>query len=80
MAGYLKLRAAFLRSNQTCAVYPWKKAEDVHHMRGRVGKLLCDVRHWLAVSREGHEKIGREPEWARRMGYLCAKGQWGNAD
>lgn len=80
MREYLNLRAAFLRINPTCAVFPWLKSEDVHHMRGRIGRLLCDKRYWLAVSREGHEKIGREPDWARRMGYLCVKGQWGRVD
>lgn len=44
-------------------------ATQVHHKKGRIGKLLTDIRFFLAVSDEGHDKIERNPEWARDMGY-----------
>jgi len=51
-----------------CAVYPEKRATEVHHKRGR-GKFLNDVSTWLAVSREGHERIEANPLWARDNGF-----------
>ncbi len=75
---YRKLSRAFLKGCQ-CAVFPWMPAVEVHHLRGRSGKLLCDVRYWLGVSRIAHKQIHLQPEWARRNGYLCARGQWGKA-
>jgi len=46
------------------------QVEDVHHKKGRVGKLLRDQRYWLAVSRWGHEFIHSHPNIARKMGWL----------
>ncbi len=45
------------------------RSQDVHHKKGR-GKYLLDVSTWLAVSRLMHEKVHREPKWAREKGYL----------
>lgn len=42
---------------------------DVHHKKGRIGSLLLNQKYWLAVSREGHQKIEENPEWAKEMGY-----------
>lgn len=44
-------------------------ATQVHHKKGRIGPLLNDMRYWLAVSAEGHDRIERNPEWAYKMGY-----------
>jgi len=55
------------------------RATEVHHVRGRTGKLLLDERHWLAVSRWGHEVIHRNPKFASKKGWLAGKGQWGRA-
>jgi len=65
---YSRLRKQFLLENPRCAVFPWLKATEVHHKRGR-GKYLNDVSTWLAVSHEGHRKIEENPEWAKEMGY-----------
>lgn len=48
-------------------------ATEIHHMKGRVGKLLLDDRFWLAVSREGHRRIEENPEWAKEMGYSLSR-------
>jgi hypothetical protein len=48
-------------------------ATEIHHMKGRMGKLLIDERYFLAVSREGHIKIGDNPEWAMEMGYSLSR-------
>jgi len=74
---YAKKRKAFLAKHPRCAVYPRRKATDIHHMRGRAGRLFLSEDYWLPVCREAHVKIGNEPKWARDNGYLCAKGEWG---
>lgn len=65
---YLVLRDVFLNGKR-CAVFPEKRATQVHHKKGRIGKLLCDVRFFLPVSAEGHKKIEENPEWAKEKGY-----------
>ena len=68
MAEYMAKKLLFLRGKK-CAVCPHLKAEDIHHMKGRDGKLLLDQRYWLAVSREAHIKITEDSAWAIREGY-----------
>ncbi len=65
---YLTLRKVFLESHPICPITGGKTV-DIHHKKGRIGKLLCDIRYWLAVSREGHGRIENNPEWAYKMGY-----------
>lgn len=55
--------------NQKCAVYPYKKATQVHHKKGRTGSLLYDKRYFLPVSDEGHEFIHNNHDWAINMGF-----------
>ena len=51
---------------------------DVHHMAGREGKLLLDKRHWLGVSRWGHDWIRDNPNEARGYGWLYEVDENGN--
>lgn len=55
------------------------RGRELHHQRGRNGTLLIDQRFWLVVTSEIHRKIHDNPEWARREGWLCAKGDWNRA-
>lgn len=73
---YSQLRKVFLAKpeNKFCPVIKQLKninveTTEVHHMRGRIGKLLLDTKHWLAVSRDGHSYIEQNPEWAKENGY-----------
>lgn len=70
-AQYSKDRREFLDrpENMFCAVFPWKRATQVHHKMGRIGPLLLDQRYWLAVSDEGHKKIEANPAWARENNF-----------
>lgn len=79
---YSAARAAFLAmpENKYCAVYPDKKATEVHHMKGRKGfaddkriPLIIDVRFFLAVSHEGHRRIEENPKWAYENGYSLSR-------
>lgn len=74
---YLKRRKPFLE-DKWCKVcldgdtpfgLVWNRAEQVHHMRGRIGALLLDERFWLPVCAAHHHKITTEPTWAIGSGY-----------
>lgn len=71
---YNQLRKIFLSDpkNKTCPVTK-KPATEVHHKKGRVGKLLLDVRYWLAVSRDGHRWIEEHPDEAKELGYSLSR-------
>lgn len=66
---YSRERKAFLAEYPRCAVYPGMKATQIHHMKGREGKLLLDKRYWLPVSHKAHRKITDDSKWAISKGY-----------
>lgn len=67
---YLKVRKVFLESLIYCQVKGCKKlATEVHHQKGRIGKLLTDTNYFVGVCRECHSKIELEPTWAKENGY-----------
>jgi len=72
---YKVVRKEFLEENPLCKVCldidnPIKReATDVHHPFGRIGTLLTDKKHFLAVCRDHHTKIENNPVWAKEMGY-----------
>jgi hypothetical protein len=67
---YLKVRKVFLQSLMFCQVNSCKKLPtEVHHKKGRIGKLLTDTRYFLGVCRECHNKIELEPLWAKENNY-----------
>ncbi len=68
---YLTLREVFLK-DKICPI-TGQQATEIHHKKGRIGKLLCDIKYWLAVSREGHIKIENNPEWAKEQGYSLSR-------
>lgn len=68
MNEYKKIRVEFLKANPNCAVCNCE-ATDVHHVKGRIGDLLTDIHHFLAVCRICHVRIENNPEWAKEKGY-----------
>lgn len=56
-----------------CAVFPKKKATQVHHKKGRIAGLLLNKKYWLPVSMSGHEKIEKNPNWAKEMGFSMSR-------
>lgn len=69
---YAKLRIAYLEANPQCQA---KISEDcqarsgeIHHKRGRVGNNLIDVSNFVAVCRDCHNKLERNPRWAKSLG------------
>ena len=75
LALYYRLRREYLKMHTVCVV-TGGRATQVHHTRGKVGALLCDVRFWRPVSMDGHEWIMRHPQEAREHGWICPLGQW----
>ena len=71
----MTLRSGWIKGKM-CAVFPTRRATDVHHIRGRIGQLLFDQKYWLPVSREGHIWIDNNIEEARAKGWIAAKGDW----
>ena len=67
---YSKLRIDFLSQpqNKKCPI-TGKPTTDIHHMKGRIGKLLNDTTYWIALSREGHRYVEDNPKWAKENGY-----------
>lgn len=81
IAKYLKVRSEFMNQpeNKVCPI-TGQLTTDVHHRAGRVGyfddwareneiPLLIDIRHFIAVSRKGHQQIENNPTWAKEMGF-----------
>lgn len=70
---YARLRREFLLSSPHCqANLPNKctrQATDVHHKAGRIGNLLNDTKHWLAVCRACHDWIELNPIEAKELGF-----------
>jgi hypothetical protein len=67
---YLILRVDFLAKteNQVCPITK-QQTTDIHHKKGRIGKLFLDTRYWIAVSRNGHRWIEENPIEAKKLGY-----------
>ena len=65
---YLRERMKFL-NDKICPI-TGNSATEIHHINGRSNKRLLDKKYWLAVTREGHNKIHANPIWARENNYL----------
>ena len=66
---YSKKRSQFLTELPMCEVCLRANSTDVHHIAGR-GKNYLNKETWLSTCRSCHDKIHREPIWAREKGYL----------
>ncbi len=69
---YNKQVKVFLEGRQ-CAVFPELKATEVHHMAGRIEKLLLDQKYWLPVSNKGHIEVEMNPKWAKEHGFSISR-------
>lgn len=87
-AEYLAARRPFLAKRPNCEACPKMTganplvdakphpATDIHHKRGRLGKLLLDERHWLPCCKQAHDWIHRNPALARALNLLAQPGEW----
>ena len=74
---YLKLNREFLIEHPSCqAQIPGQctyQSSEVHHKKGRVGKLLTDVTNFLAVCHNCHEWIENHTIEAQELGFSINK-------
>lgn len=70
---YYPLRNDYLKKHPRCECGCGRRSTEVHHKKGKIGKLLCEVKFFMAVARFCHEKINNNPEWAMEMGYSLSR-------
>lgn len=69
---YSKLAKAFKEAHPICqaqTIYCEGVTSDVHHKKGKVGKNYLDESTWLAVCRQCHYWIEKNPKWAKEKGF-----------
>lgn len=47
------------------------RSSEIHHPRGRIGKLLTDETNFIACSRQEHLWLHAHPSEARKLGLLA---------
>jgi len=76
LAEYRIVRDQYMRGHTLCDARLYgcsNYATDLHHKCGRTGKLLTDVRYFMAVCRSCHNAIEREPEMAKEKGFSLTR-------
>lgn len=53
-----------------------KRAREVHHCRGRIGRLLCDTRFFVPTCHDCREWPHVHPAEAREFGLLASAAEW----
>lgn len=76
MDAYHGQRAVFLQRYPICAACLTRginpaPAVQIHHARGRIGKLLRDERFWIGTCAECHDWIHQNARAARELGLLA---------
>lgn len=77
---YARLKENFIDKHPFCEM-PNEKGTDtcgrptqqIHHMKGQQGDLLCDTRYWLAVCMHCHAYIEDHKNEARDKGVILYK-------
>jgi hypothetical protein len=92
LTDYAVARRVFLKQRPNCeacakltGLHPCVDAKphpatDIHHKRGRLGKLLHDQRYWIPCCQHAHDFIHRNPVIARALDLLAQPGQWNKID
>lgn len=71
---YKKVKKEYLTAHLKCEVKGCNKvSKDLHHMRGRIGKLLYNEKYFLAVCRDHHTEIELNPVAAKENGYSLSR-------
>ncbi len=74
---YTKLKRTFLEDYKKCMnIECSQRATEIHHYRGRLKNLLTDTTYFIGLCAKCHRKVHDNPDWARSVGLLCAKGDW----
>jgi hypothetical protein len=69
---YRILRDKYLSEHPICEVHDCNKpTTNLHHKKGRIGDLLCNVNYFMACCSTCHpQRIHENPKWAREHNYL----------
>ena len=71
---YLKKRKEYLMSHANCEVKGCTYSSgEIHHRKGRIGKLLYDEKYFLAVCSVHHRIIEDNPNWAKKNKYSSSR-------
>lgn len=73
---YNKLRNEFLEENQYCQAAIMCHgliATDIHHVRGKIGDKLTDIKDFMSVCRGCHTWIHDNDKQARDLGFLKSR-------
>ncbi len=68
---YYRIHPIFLKG-KICPITK-KPATEIHHKKGKIGKLLIDQRYFLGVTRTGHIWIENNPAEAEKLGYVIKR-------
>lgn len=63
----------YLTQNKFCECGCGRKAVEIHHSRGRIGSLLCDIRYFKAVASSCHRTIELKPKDAKKNGLSVSR-------
>lgn len=77
---YTKLKVKFLDEHPFCerccdTIAP--RFRDLHHHRGRSGRLLCWVPGWKMLCRGCHTWVHEHVKEAQKAGLIAGAGEWG---
>ena len=71
---YKKVKKEYLTAHLKCEVKGCRNvSEDIHHKKGRIGKLLYNPKYFLAVCRDHHMEIELNPIEAKEKGYSLSR-------
>lgn len=73
---YTIVSRQFLADNPTCQLCYKMDSSELHHMRGRAGRLLTDTRFFSACCSACHMWIHANPNKARELGLLAPANEW----
>lgn len=82
MREYRKLRREYLAAYPECLACVLRgkqkpgRAVDIHHRRGRAGRMLLAREWWVTICRDCHDWVGRNPVEAQAYDLLAGKGEW----
>lgn len=77
LAEYERLKKEWLKG-KTCQMCSSKEV-DLHHQRGRTGKLLCAVEFFIPLCRFHHNKVKEDPAWAYKHELLGPYGSYNSS-
>lgn len=73
---YQKQRKLYLLANDSCKAQLLGctyVATEIHHKKGRIGKLLNEVLHWIGLCHNCHTIIENNPKMAKKLKFSLSR-------